>query len=178
MSDNRDDEAGNDGTQEWTPREWQAPSSHSGDETQVVETDATQQVSEGNPYGAPQSNPYAAPQPPPLGQNPYSASPYGDPNSPYGAPPQSYYQQQAPQQNTSALVLTIVAAIGTLTCCLPVPALILGIIALTKQTTDPENSAKLAKYGWITFGVMVVLAILAFVLYVVGIVALSSPAGF
>jgi hypothetical protein len=119
---------------------------------------------EGDPYAA---NPYESS---PYGANPYEGNPYGGapqppygaPQAPYGSPPPAYYQSAAPQSNTSALVLTIVSAIGTLSCCLPLPALILGIIALTKQSTDPAQSARLAKYGWVTFGVMVGLAVLAF----------------
>lgn len=124
------------------------------------------------PYGTPP--PASPPQEPAAAAYPPQA--YGEPSAPYGTPP-PYYVSAAPQSNTSALVLTIVSAIGTVSCCLPLPALILGIIALTKQTTDPENSAKLAKYGWITFGAMVTLAVVAFVAIIaVGLVtAPTSP---
>ena len=120
------------------------------------------------PYGTPSagSSPYGGPA--------YGSPPYGSPDSPYGMPVPAYYQSAAPQSNTSALVLTIVGVIGTLSCCLPLPALILGIIALTKQTTDPEQSARLAKYGWITFGVTVGIAVVAFVLFV-GFAMVSVP---
>lgn len=126
-----------------------------------------------SPYG---SGPYDAPPAggPPYGGAPYGSAPYGSPASPYGAPPPAYYQSAAPQSNTSALVLTIVSAIGTLSCCLPLPALILGIMALTKQTNEPEQSAKLARYGWITFGAMVALAVVAFVVFM-GFAVLSAP---
>lgn len=112
-----------------------------------------------SPYGG---SPYGGS---PASGSPSGAAPYGMPASPYGTPPPAYYQSAAPQSNTSALVLTIVSAIGTLSCCLPLPALILGIMALTKQSTEPEQSAKLAKYGWITFGVMVALAVIAFIAF-------------
>lgn len=132
------------------------------------------------PAGAPFGSPPPAPPASPYGESPYGsppygtpASPYGTPGSPYGTPPPAYYQSAAPQSNTSALVLTIVSAIGTLSCCLPLPALILGIMALTKQTTEPEQSAKLAKYGWITFGVMVALAVIAFIAFM-GFAVVSS----
>lgn len=130
------------------------------------------------PEPQPQAGPYGTPPPayPPPHEPPaaaYPPQPYGDPNAPYGTPP-PYYASAAPQTNTSALVLTIVGAIGTVTCCLPLPALILGIIALTKQSTDPENSAKLAKYGWITFGAMVALAMVAFVA-VIAFGVLTAP---
>lgn len=97
----------------------------------------------------------AYPPPPAYGQQPgygYSPSPYAAPG-PYG---------QVPQRNGSALALTIVSAITTLGCCLfTAPALILGIIALTRQSTDPESSARMARYGWIAFGVAIVLSIVA-----------------
>lgn len=121
-----------------------------------------------SPYGG---SPYGGS---PASGSPSGAAPYGMPASPYGTPPPAYYQSAAPQSNTSALVLTIVSAIGTLSCCLPLPALILGIMALTKQSTEPEQSAKLAKYGWITFGVMVALAVIAFIAFIGFFVVSSS----
>lgn len=145
--------------------------------------------SAGSPFGAPPPpSSYPAPgqesQAAPEGSSPYGGSPYGTPPygtpaygtpaSPYGTPPPAYYQSAAPQSNTSALILTIVSAIGTLSCCLPLPALILGIVALTKQTTEPERSAQLAKYGWVTFGVMVGLAVIAFVAFI-GFAIVSAP---
>lgn len=115
------------------------------------------------PAGDETASPYGAS---PYGGTPYGGTPaYGSPASPYGTPPPAYYQSAAPQSNTSALVLTIVSAIGTLSCCLPLPALILGILALSKQTREPEQSAKLARYGWITFAVMVGLAVVAFIAF-------------
>ena len=123
-------------------------------------------------YGA-QARPYAQPpaygsQPTPYGQ---PSSPYGQQPDPYGAPP-AYGQPQpgygpgpyaaAPQTNGSALALTIISAIGALSCCLiTLPSLIFGIIALSKQSSDPVQSAKMAKYGWIAFGICVALAVLA-----------------
>ena len=142
------------------------------------------------PYGAPTgAQPYGPPTPfgtpgaygapgEPGASGPYgtpdAANPYGTPNAPYGTPPPAYYQSAPPQSNTSALVLTIISAIGTLSCCLPLPALILGIVALTKQTSEPELSAQLAKYGWITFCAMFALAALAFVAFIGFSVVTSS----
>lgn len=124
------------------------------------------------PYGVPTgADPYGAPGP--YG-TPDATNPYGSPGTPYGTPPQAYYQSAPPQSNTSALVLTIVSAIGTLSCCLPLPALILGIVALTKQTSEPQRSAQLAKYGWITFGAMIALAVIAFIAFIGFSVVTSS----
>lgn len=125
------------------------------------------------PYGTPPPpSPYPTQDQPTQGQpeGQYGASPYGAPASPYGTPPPNYYQSGPAQSNTSALILTILSGIGMFTCCgVTIVGLILGIIALTKQATDPVQSAKLTKWGWIAFGVGLVLAVLALVLYIVGI---------
>ena len=112
------------------------------------------------PYGQP---PYGQPpQPAPYGQPPYGQNPYGQ--SPYPPPPVPY---GAPQQNNGALTLTIVSAVATVMCCLLcLPALIFGIVALSKQSTDPQASARMTRYGWIALGVCVALAVLLVVVFV------------
>lgn len=127
-----------------------------------------------NPYAAappPAGDPYAAPQP---AYDPYAAT--GAPAAQGGypayqapgqwqAPPAAY--GAPPQQNTSGLVLTIIAGITTVTCCLPgIVPLIFGILSLTKNATDPEGSRKMAKWGWISFGIGVALAVIAFVAFI------------
>ncbi len=110
----------------------------------------------------------------PYGQPPYGQSPYGQP--PYGqAPPYGGYATGQPgRTNVSAVVLTVVSALMTLTCLITqVPALVLGIMALAKQTRDPEDSRRFARYGWIAFAV----GILVLVLLAVGIVALVVSSG-
>ncbi|HHU09628.1 MAG TPA: hypothetical protein GXZ60_06390 [Intrasporangiaceae bacterium] len=125
-----------------------------------------------SPYGTPPA--FGAPPPPPTGQS----SPYGDPSVPYGTPPPAYYQTQAPQSNTSALVLTIISGIGVFACCaVTIIPLILGVVALAKQTTEPEQSAKFAKWGWISFAITIVLAILA-VIAVIVLGTLDSATGY
>ena len=95
----------------------------------------------------------------------HTASPYGDPTTygpgPYAAPG----TYGAPQHNGSALALTITAGILSVLCCslLTLPALILGIVGLSKQSTDPEGSARMTRYGWIAFGVGVLVSILAII---------------
>ncbi len=142
-----------------------------------------------SPYGAPPATPSQVPPPPSApygtpppvnpyptsGQSPYGQpqAPYGDPNAPYGAPPQAYYQQLPSQSNTSALVLTIISGLGMFCCGLSVVSLVLGIIALVKQSTDPVQSAKLAKWGWIAFAVTAVLGVLLVVGYVVAMTMLE-----
>ena len=48
---------------------------------------------------------------------------------------------------------------------LTVPALILGIVGLSKQSTDPEGAARMTRYGWIAFGVGVLVSILALTVF-------------
>ena len=135
-----------------------------------------------SPYAAPE--PYVAPQPPaaapygqpPYGQAPYGQAPYGRPvrQAPYGQPPygQSPYPPPpvpygAPQQNNGALTLTIVSAVATVMCCLLcLPSLIFGIVALSKQSTDPQASARMTRYGWIALGICVALAVVLVVVFV------------
>lgn len=128
-----------------------------------------------NPYAAtpppPPYDPYAAPQPP---YDPYAAT-GGQPSQggypAYDAPgqwqaPPAAYGAPAPQ-NTSALVLTILSGIVTVSCCIPgIAPLILGIMALTKQSTDPEASRRLSRWGWIAFAIgmaLVVIGVIAFI---------------
>ncbi|KGN37631.1 DUF4190 domain-containing protein [Knoellia aerolata] len=139
-----------------------------------------------NPYAAtpppPPYDPYAAPQPP---YDPYAATggqwqqqtPQAQPGGypAYQAPgqwqaPPAAYGAPAPQ-NTSALVLTILSGIVTLSCCIPgIAPLILGIMALNKQSTDPEGSRRLTKWGWIAFGVGMALVVLG----IIGFIALGA----
>lgn len=130
-----------------------------------------------NPYDAtppppPAGDPYAAPQP---AYDPYAATgsaamqggypAYQAPGQ-WQAPPPGY--GAAPTQNTSALVLTIISGITTVTCCLPgIIPLIFGILALTKNSTDPEGSRKMAKWGWIAYAACIILSILAVVAFIV-----------
>ena len=99
------------------------------------------------------------------GQSPYAPSPYG---SPFPAPPQ-------PGQNTGALALTITSAVASALCCLLcVPALIFGIVALSKQSSDPVGSARMTRYGWVALGITLAVGILL----VVGFVALAVAGAF
>jgi cytochrome c biogenesis protein CcdA len=87
------------------------------------------------------------------------------------APPAAY--GAPPAQNTSALVLTILSGIITVSCCVPgVVPLILGIMALSKNSTDPEASRRLTKWGRIAFA-----AGIAFVVIAVGVLITFGLAG-
>ena len=83
--------------------------------------------------------------------------PSGAPN-PFGTPPPST------QPNTSAIVLTVLSGVATLSvycACIGLPSLIFGILGITKQSTDPEGAARMTKIGWIVFGVTTLLTVLA-----------------
>lgn len=120
----------------------------------------------------------------PYRQDPYAHDPYAQ--EPYPSAPQAPiptqqaspadaegpylpaggYPAYAPPQplNVSALVLTIVSAMLSLTCYFTlagVPALILGIVALTKQQTDPAGASRLAMWGWVVLGVVSLVVVLA-----------------
>lgn len=85
------------------------------------------------------------------------ALPSGAPN-PFGPPPATT------QPNTSAIVLTVLSGMATLSvycACIGLPPLIFGILGITKQSTDPEGAARMTKIGWIVFVVMSALTALA-----------------
>ena len=89
-----------------------------------------------------------------------------DPPAAYGAPP---------AQNTSAIVLTILSGIVTVSCCIPgIVPLILGIMALTKNSTDPEGSRRLTKWGWIAFAIGIALAVIGVIVFF----AIGASGGF
>jgi hypothetical protein len=127
------------------------------------------QPAAGYPYGpgtpgAPQA-PY---QQAPHQQGAYQQGAYqqaGPPSPyPYAAPPSAY---GAPQRNTSALVLTIISGVLAVFCCsvLTVPALIFGIVGLTKQDTDPEGSRRASRNGWIAFSVGIAITVIGLVIF-------------
>ena len=105
------------------------------------------------PYGPPGSatNPYGTgPSPdeqPAWVQQPYGSTAYGQ--APYALPPASYAPPPGkyappPAKNTSTVVLTILSGVATVLCCLlGLPSLVLGVVALTRQSTDPGSAARL-----------------------------------
>ena len=128
------------------------------------------QASDGRWYPPEQQpGPSQPPTAPAYGQQPYGQQPYGQPygQQPYGQPAYGYPPYGAPpERNNGAVVLTIVAAVATAMCCLLfTPSLVFGIVALTKQSTDPVGSARLTRYGWIAGAITLGLGILAVVLF-------------
>jgi hypothetical protein len=129
------------------------------------------------PYGQPPAQPYGQPPAQPYGQPP--AQPYGQPPAqPYGQPqpgPQysAYSQQpyatgQHIEANGSAIVLTVLSGVSLVFCnILAIASLVLGIVALTRNTTDHEGSRRLTKIGWIVLAAAWAVAILGVIAYVV-----------
>ena len=126
------------------------------------------------PQGAgqqPWDQPPAPQQPPVAGQpgtDPYAGyvpgaypTPGGQPyGQPYSQPYPGTYGGPAPS-NGSLIALTVISGISIVSCCniLGIPALVLGILGLSKNSTDPEGAARLGRWGWIAFAAGIVLAV-------------------
>jgi hypothetical protein len=145
------------------------------------------------PYGQPQ--PQYGQQPgypqPQYPQTPYSQTPYGQPQygqpqygqPQYGQPQYGQYPQpagygtpqyggypQPPATPGSTIALVIVSGLFTLGCLFGIASLILGIIALTKVRTELDECKRLTKIGWIVFGVLAGVALVAGIV-IIGILA-------
>jgi hypothetical protein len=129
------------------------------------------------PYGAAPGYPPADPYGAPAGYG----QPAGYPPAPgYGAPPGYGYPPPAPTP-TSAIVLVVLSGLATATCwgaLAGLPGLILGIIALTGNSTDPERSRRMTRIGWITFGSVSLFTVLAVAAFIVIAVTADSGGGF
>ena len=121
----------------------------------------------------PATEPAVSPPAPPPMSNPYAQQP---PVQPYGQPQPdqqypAYGQQPYPtgphtEPNASAIVLTILSGLSLVFCnILAVASLVVGIIALGKNSTDPARSRRLTKIGWIVFAGAWALAILGLVAF-------------
>jgi hypothetical protein len=132
-------------------------------------------------YGAPG---YAAP--PGYGTPPGYPAPQGYGTPPGYAPPQGYgapqgYWQGYPTQpaaptNASTVVLTVISALFTVSCygtLIGIAPLILAIIALTRNSNDPQGARSLTKIGWIVFGSLLAIAV---VLVIVAIAVAANSA--
>lgn len=133
-------------------------------------------------------DPYPSSRPDPDEGRPYSDDPYAPvdrPQSVYGGPPSTPPPGQPPAPgelppgaplpppypyppptppNTSAIVLTVLAGVATMTgyCCyIGIPGLIFGILGIAQQSSDPEGAARMTRIGWIVCGVLTLLTFLA-----------------
>jgi|GEM_PF-6597492 len=85
------------------------------------------------------------------------------PAQPYPAYGVQSYEAGAPSEsNVSAVVLTILSVLS-LCNFLTLGSLALGIIALAKRSTDPAESRRLTRIGWIVFAVVWALLIVSIV---------------
>jgi hypothetical protein len=125
----------------------------------------------GQPYPAygQQQQPGQQPYPPSGQQQPGQQGQYPG----YG---QQYYATGAAETNVSAIFLTIVSALSMLGSffLIGIPSLILGIMALTSNSTDPVGSRKKAKTGWIIFAANVVFFILLAIVAAIGLFVLTD----
>lgn len=83
-------------------------------------------------------------------------------------PPYGYGPRPPTPTNSSAVVLVVLSSVAMFTgyCCyIGIPGLIFGILGITQQTTDPTSAARMTKYGWISFGSLVGLTLLAIALF-------------
>lgn len=134
------------------------------------------------PWDAPAPPAQPAYQPPPQAYQPPPAQtyPYGQAPPPapqpygYGAPPA--YATGTPTTNSSALTLTILSGVSIMFCggLLVIPALVLGIIGLTKQSSEPAESAKFTRWGWIAFAAGWVLSIFLIIAFFAVFIASAS----
>jgi hypothetical protein len=78
---------------------------------------------------------------------------------------------------TSAILLTVFGGLEIASCYFllaGLPTLIIGIVALNKNNHDPADSARLAKTGWIVFGVLNALHIIGYIGFFSWALAISS----
>lgn len=122
------------------------------------------------PQQAQPQQPY--PQPP----SPYSPYPQG----PYGQSPVApgYYRPPTPP-NTSAIVLTVISGLLVITVyCCPIGAipLVMGILGMAQQASDPEGARRNTMIGWIVLIGLTILALVALVAIIVIAVRSESTA--
>ena len=91
-------------------------------------------------------------------------------------PPYAYAYAPPRPMGASVIVLVILSAIMTMSgyCCwVGIPSLVMGIVAMTKNSSDPEGADRLTRYGWITFAALFAIGLLA-VIGFFAVVALSE----
>ncbi|UTT66478.1 hypothetical protein NMQ01_01825 [Janibacter sp. CX7] len=114
--------------------------------------------------------PQQQPQQPPTTHLPMAAPPGA------GAPPPYAYATPVRPVPASPIVLVILSALATMSvycCIIGIPSLTLGIIALTKNSSEPDEADRMTRYGWICFAATTAVHILGVIALVVAI-ALSE----
>ncbi|WP_068251127.1 hypothetical protein [Janibacter corallicola] len=120
--------------------------------------------------GADPTTPYPVQHPPQQAQQPYPQppSPYTPyPQGPDGQPPVApgYYRPPTPP-NTSAIVLTVVSGLLVITVyCCPIGAipLVLGVLGMAQQASDPESARRMTTIGWVVLIGLTILALAAII---------------
>lgn len=127
---------------------------------------------EPSPYAQPQYNEPQYEQQPQYGQPQYGDPQYGQQG--YGAgyqqvaqypPGYGGYAPTGPPTPASTIVLLIISGLTIFTgifVLVGLPALIIGIVAITKNRTAPEETRKLTRIGWITYAAVAALHLLGF----------------
>ncbi|WP_232676456.1 DUF4190 domain-containing protein [Nocardioides sp. R-C-SC26] len=125
------------------------------------------------------SNPYDPPNPPSDGQPPYGTPPGGYTNNPGpyppagggfpppgdgGVPPYGSNPYGAPQQPAGNDAVSITGFVLSLTCCLSVVGLILGIIGL-KRTKNNQRKGRWAAIAAIPIGIVGTLALVGAIIF-------------
>ncbi|WP_435202263.1 hypothetical protein [Janibacter sp. GS2] len=132
---------------------------------------------DGQPYSDDPYVPVNRPQQQPAYGGPPTPPPGGQlgPGAP-AAPPFPYPTAKQPA-NVSAIVLTVVSGLATVTgvCCfVSIIPLVFGILGIVKQDNDPEGAAQMTKYGWISFAVIAALTIIGVLAFIAILVAAGA----
>jgi hypothetical protein len=117
------------------------------------------------PYGTvAAAPPYGAPTQPtqPYGAMPAAYGGYGQPGG-YAPPPYGGYPQPASTPGAS-IALVVVSAFFVLMGLIGVPSLVIGIVALTRAKSDPEEASRLTWAGWLVLGILVALVVVIIVI--------------
>jgi hypothetical protein len=132
------------------------------------EMETVMQPEVSTPFDPPPAAPVAEWSPPPAPDASWQNQEIGS-NTPFQSPPPG-----AGGQNKTLAIISLVCGILSILCCnwfvFGIAALIMGFIARSKATNDPNNFGGngLALGGVITGGVSVVLGLIFWVLYVFG----------
>ena len=101
----------------------------------------------------PTPQPYGA-----YGQPAAYGQPVGHSTPPYGGYPQ-------PASTPGATIaLVVVSGFFVLMGLIGVPSLVIGIVALTRARSDPEDAHRLTWVGWLVLGILVALVVLIVVI--------------
>jgi hypothetical protein len=120
-------------------------------------------------YGQPAPrapDPYAPRYGPPPAYGGYS-QPAG-----YGTPASGGYPQPAPTPGSS-IALVVVSGFFVLCGLIGVPSLVIGIVALTRARTQPDEAKRLTWIGWLVLGILLALVVVIIVI-VIAVAASTS----